>query len=205
MPSRKLAPRPAPRQCSPSAMHTPSPASRTGTSGHRGRDPVAQRKAAPAAMLIGLTVPAASVDRARASRCRPRGSRPRRPWSRRRSSGRPRSKHVLLLGLSVSARRPCAPARPPGRRVRRRSWCRRCRGPGSASAFSAGGCCRVDVGRRDARIRAPAAPGRRGAGRATPGTPVAERRPAGVQRSSNAPAPAAGHVAAGARQPWRSG
>ena len=183
MPSRKSTPRPAPRQCSPSAMHTPSPASRTGTSG----------TAAATRSRSGKLAPGGDIDRADGargqrrwgprSRYRPRGSRRRRPWPRRRSSARPRSKHVLLswpFGVGSTAVCTSSPAWstsptailvPPMSRA------------GSASAFSAGGCCRVDVGRRDARIRVPAAPVRPGAGRATPGTPVAARRPAGVRRS----------------------
>ena len=52
------------------------------------------------------------------------------------------------------------------------------------SAISAGGCCRADGGRRDARSRGPAAPGRRAARRATAGTRGGGRRHAGARRST---------------------
>src|ERR1700704_2912095 len=59
MPSRKLAPRPAPRQCSPSAMQTPSPPSPTGTPGTAADARSRSGNPRQAGILTGLTVPGA--------------------------------------------------------------------------------------------------------------------------------------------------
>ena len=53
----KRVPRPAPRQCSPSAMHTPSPASRTGTPGTAAAVRSTTGKPRQAPMLTGLMLP----------------------------------------------------------------------------------------------------------------------------------------------------
>ena len=57
MPSMNLAPWPAPRQCSPSAMHNPSPANRTGTPGTVADTRSRIGNPRQAAILTGLMVP----------------------------------------------------------------------------------------------------------------------------------------------------
>ncbi|EUA20497.1 sugar kinase domain protein [Mycobacterium xenopi 3993] len=80
-------------------------------------------------MLIGLTVPLGrSMGPADATP--PRPPRPALPPKPRRSSPRRRPKHLRRVGNSEWNGWRCAPARRPGRRDRRRWWCRRHRGRG---------------------------------------------------------------------------
>lgn len=57
MPSRNAAPCPAPRQCSPSTMHSPSPPRRTGTPLTAAATRSRIGKPRQAGMLTGLIVP----------------------------------------------------------------------------------------------------------------------------------------------------
>ena len=134
------------------------------------------------------------------------GTRPRRrpAATRRRSARRPRptparpspagvGRMAVCTSAPSGSARPAAILVPPMSRQR------------VSMAISAGGCCRVGAGRRDARSRGRAGPARPGGRPATPGRRAAARRRADARRSAPAPAAAAGRDGDGSRQPSRSG
>ena len=157
MPSMNCAPRPAPRQRSPSAMHRPSPPSRTGTPANAPtRSTIGKR--CHAVILMGLTVPACrSIGPAR--RDAHASDTPTGAGQRLGDQSCQRPPTPPLRRCPVSAAWRCAPAlpsastRPAAIFVPPMSIAR------ARSGISACGCCRADGDPRDARSRGPARPG----------------------------------------------
>ncbi|CKT41490.1 Uncharacterised protein [Mycobacterium tuberculosis] len=173
-PNRKRAPRPAPSQCSPSAMHTPSPPSRTGTPGTAAATRSRSGKPPQDPMLIGLTRPLCrSIGPAEAIPTPPTAP-PATPsasaiisaTAAQTCSAPPYAgvgRWAVCTNVPAGSARPAAILVPPMSRQR--------------VSISAGGCCRVGAGRRGAHSRGPAPPGRSGARPATPGRRGGARPP----------------------------
>ena len=184
------APRPAPRQRSPIAMHSPSPPSRTGTPVTAAtRSTIGNR--CHAVMLMGLTVPAGrSIGPAEAM------PTPRTPPPPPRAPGdqfvhhRPRSPRRRRRGVGSCAW--CTERPVVVDEARRRSWCRRCRGPACDRPSVAVGV--VGLAGIAGVLVARCEPNQLGAPRVEPQPerPAPRGAPAGAPRSTAGPRAAAG-------------
>ena len=158
------------------------------------------------AILIGLTVPAArSMGPAEAiptARTAPSAAVHR--VGDHRGDARPRHASASLAFRRGLGSR-CAPASPPWSTSPAAILVPPMSRARVSIGISAGGCCRVGAGRRDARSRVPAAPARRR--RWSSHTRKARRRAAARRCSAivGRTCASGGAVTAGARQPWRSG
>ena len=151
MPSMNCAPRPAPCRCSPSAMHSPSPPSRTGTPG----------SSAATRSTIGKSCQRGDIDRA---------DRPGRQMDRTRGgdADAPNRRVPCVvsviscfghrpdrLGVAVRGRHAsrCAPTHPSESTKPTAIFVPPTSMARVRSAISAGGCCRAGADRRDVRSR----------------------------------------------------